>query len=579
MYKEPKQNSNTNENQLKREMKFTQNEHTKTKNYKEIDEFLKSMTKNFMKEETNIESLDKAYYEMVDKNKNEYLNQRKEKKKEEKAIFYDIFIKPKETKIEEIRNKRLIEKKLKEEMNKKKLDNNNETYTLKSSNNKKVKSFFTSKMKGFLDKIKNSEKTKSSNNLFLISGTGSSTDLTHVYKNKPSNAILNYLSYKYLPHHLGTNKANFFNQLIQIKPPEGINAIVASPLIESKGWAPSIPSMQITKSKTTLSDLMLRAKGGIQPGDIPKEAHMAFYLGVMNEEEKNYEEALKFYKKYFLSAKLLQDIYGTELALNRIAVLYSNLYDYEQSLYYNEKHKEITTHNINGFVSYFNSGICLRMIGDIKESLVNFQKALQFSNEESDLEAYILTLSQMSISLLFNGNIEKYNEFSNEFFEKNKILKHPEMEMEMLMLSGFVFNYLKDYEKAYDFYSKGLVFASKIKNEYYKAVCLSNLGTINFFNSIDEEFKEIEEKQEKYYKYGYDESNRFDYKENINKTCRYSEGCSVDENELNEVENEVENEGDDEEEEEGNVINELTENFEEGENENFNENEDENEDN
>ncbi len=79
----------------------------------------------------------------------------------------------------------------------------------------------------------------------------------------------------------------------------------------------------------------MRAKGGIQAGDIPKEAHMAFYLGVLNEEEKNYDEvnkkykkALKFYKKYFLSAKLLQDIYGTELALNRIAVLYSNIYDY-----------------------------------------------------------------------------------------------------------------------------------------------------------------------------------------------------------------------------------------------------------
>ena len=49
-------------------------------------------------------------------------------------------------------------------------------------------------------------------------------------KNKPS-ILFNYLSHKFLPHHLNsnTNKFNFFNQLIQIKPPEGINAIVASP--------------------------------------------------------------------------------------------------------------------------------------------------------------------------------------------------------------------------------------------------------------------------------------------------------------------------------------------------------------
>ncbi len=145
--------------------------------------------------------------------------------------------------------------------------------------------------------------------------------------------MMKFLKEKFIPisndcMNQNTYRKNFFNQLIQIKPPEGINAVVASPLMDSKGWAPSIPSIQIDKSKTNLNDLMMRAKGGIQAGDIPKEAHMAFYLGLMNEEEKKYEEALKFYKKYFLSAKLLQDIYGTELALNRISVIYSNLLDF-----------------------------------------------------------------------------------------------------------------------------------------------------------------------------------------------------------------------------------------------------------
>lgn len=149
----------------------------------------------------------------------------------------------------------------------------------------------------------------------------------------PSENMMSFLREKFIPISRESliqknTKKNFFNQLIQIKPPEGINAVVASPLIDSKGWAPSIPSIQIDKAKTNLNDLMMRAKGGIQAGDIPKEAHMAFYLGLMNEEEKKYEEALKFYKKYFLSAKLLQDIYGTELALNRIAVIYSNLLDF-----------------------------------------------------------------------------------------------------------------------------------------------------------------------------------------------------------------------------------------------------------
>ena len=71
-----------------------------------------------------------------------------------------------------------------------------------------------------------------------------------------------------------TTKKNYFNQLIQIRPPEGINAVVASPLMESKGWAPSIPSVNIDKLNTNLKDLMIRAKGGIKNNDIIKEAHM-----------------------------------------------------------------------------------------------------------------------------------------------------------------------------------------------------------------------------------------------------------------------------------------------------------------
>lgn len=73
---------------------------------------------------------------------------------------------------------------------------------------------------------------------------------------------------------------------------------------------------------------MIRAKNGLQAGDTQKAAHMAYYLAYMNETEKRYEDALKYYKNYFINAKIMQDLYGTEVALNRIAVVYSDIGDY-----------------------------------------------------------------------------------------------------------------------------------------------------------------------------------------------------------------------------------------------------------
>ena len=230
---------------------------------------------------------------------------------------------------------------------------------------------------------------------------------------------------------------------------------------------------------------MIRAKGGIKNNDIIKEAHMAFYLGIMNEEEKKYENALKFYKKYFLSAKLLQDIYGTELALNRIAVLFSNIFDFEQSIYYNEKHKEITTHNLNGFVAYYNCGVCYRVLEDFEESIKNFEKALKMSADENDLESYTLCLAQLAISHIFIGNIESFIEHSHEFSEKNKSLGHIEMDLEMQILSGYIYNYTGDLDVSKDFYKQSLKNSLLCENERYKHVSLCNIGIIEADKDID----------------------------------------------------------------------------------------------
>lgn len=203
-------NKNLGDNLISKELKTLPGDNNDTKDYKEVDNYLKTLTKNFIKiDNNNIESLNKAYYEKIEK-KNSNKNNFKQKniKKEEKAIFYDIFIKPKEDIINEIKEKQAFEKMQKEEDSSNKIKNN-ETI-LKPSYNLKVKSYFSNKMNNFINKVKN----KNNNNSELDN-------------------ILNYLCSKFITYNSESNcKHNFFNQLIQIKPPEGINAIVASPLME-----------------------------------------------------------------------------------------------------------------------------------------------------------------------------------------------------------------------------------------------------------------------------------------------------------------------------------------------------------
>ena len=490
-------------------------------NYTMSEVPLKSVTQKFLKEPLTLETFDKKFRQMNNDNnkKDQDLDSEAPKKKtkhqEGKAIFYDIFIKPKEQKIKEIIDKR--NKKTKAAVTTKQIE---KTYiSNKINSDGKIlgmngqgpqiqfdfRAFTTNKSIEELEALKTETEIKNTTQQKIQTAPQPSKSPQISYKNTEilqksfdiyfqkektiDITLLNiFLHDKYILNKNSpeTTKKNYFNQLIQIRPPEGINAVVASPLMESKGWAPSIPSVNIDKLNTNLKDLMIRAKGGIKNNDIIKEAHMAFYLGIMNEEEKKYESALKFYKKYFLSTKLLQDIYGTELALNRIAVLFSNIFDFEQSIYYNEKHKEITTHNLNGFVAYYNCGICYRVLENFDKSIENFKKALNISEEENDLESYTLCLAQLAICYIFIGDINAFIEHSNEFSEKNKSLGHIEMDLEIQILSGYVYNYKSDLDKAKNFYKSSLQNSLLCENERYKQVSLCNIGIIEADKHIDE---------------------------------------------------------------------------------------------
>ena len=470
---------------------------------------LNSVTQKFLKEPLTLETFDKKFRQMYEDNNKkepevEEPPKKKSKRQEGKAILYDIFIKPKEEKIKEIVDKRaqktkstVTTKQIEKTYISNKINSDGKVLGMNSQGPQiqyDFRAFTTNKpieeielQKTGMD-IKKAEKKseKKFKNIETLQNNFKS-----VFKNEKVIDITllnNFLHDKYILNRNSsdTTKKNYFNQLIQIRPPEGINAVVASPLMESKGWAPSIPSVNIDKLNTNLKDLMIRAKGGIKNNDIIKEAHMAFYLGIMNEEEKKYENALKFYKKYFLSAKLLQDIYGTELALNRIAVLFSNIFDFEQSIYYNEKHKEITTHNLNGFVAYYNCGVCYRVLEDFDKSIENFETALKMSGEENDLESYTLCLAQLAISYIFIGKIEAFIEHSNEFSEKNKSLGHIEMDLEMQILSGYIYNFIGDLDSSKDFYKKSLKNSLICENERYKAVSLCNIGIIEADKDINE---------------------------------------------------------------------------------------------
>lgn len=63
-------NTNLNRAIIKRELKIDDNAN-ENRNFNEVEEYLKTVSKKFMKDPLSIENLDKVYNDMVAKNKND----------------------------------------------------------------------------------------------------------------------------------------------------------------------------------------------------------------------------------------------------------------------------------------------------------------------------------------------------------------------------------------------------------------------------------------------------------------------------------------------------------------------------
>ncbi len=59
---------------------------------------------------------------------------------------------------------------------------------------------------------------------------------------------------------------------------------------------------------------------------------MAFALGNINEDQHNFKISIKFYKRFFFCARILEDPVGASLGLNRLGVMYHKLKSYGKSL-------------------------------------------------------------------------------------------------------------------------------------------------------------------------------------------------------------------------------------------------------
>mmetsp|Transcript_20124 Transcript_20124/g.17243 ORF Transcript_20124/g.17243 Transcript_20124/m.17243 type:complete len:131 (+) Transcript_20124:1091-1483(+) len=129
----------------------------------------------------------------------------------------------------------------------------------------------------------------------------------------------------------------------------------------------------------------------MQVGDVQKEAHLTFYLGMVHESKKEFKLAIRSYRRFLSCAQNMEDKIGVALGMNRIGVNYFNLNRFEKALEFHLKNVELSDRE-NSFAAFYNLGINYRSLGKYEEALDYFRRSLEWARDFRDVESECLSL-------------------------------------------------------------------------------------------------------------------------------------------------------------------------------------------
>ena len=128
--------------------------------------------------------------------------------------------------------------------------------------------------------------------------------------------------------------------------------------------------------------------------------------------------------------------------------------------------------------SLYEKGKKHRTESNIKKSKEAFNEAIQIADENNLIEYKIKCLRQLSITELYNENLQEFFKLNKIALKLAKRINHNKEQARCLNNIGFYYSKINNYENAITYFTKALDQFHKIKDSIEISNCLNNIGII-----------------------------------------------------------------------------------------------------
>ena len=128
--------------------------------------------------------------------------------------------------------------------------------------------------------------------------------------------------------------------------------------------------------------------------------------------------------------------------------------------------------------SLYEKGKKHRTESNIKKSKEAFNEAIQIADENNLIDYKIKCLRQLSITELYNENLQEFFKLNKIALKLAKRINHNKEQARCLNNIGFYYSKINNYENAITYFTKALDQFHKIKDSIEISNCLNNIGII-----------------------------------------------------------------------------------------------------
>lgn len=233
----------------------------------------------------------------------------------------------------------------------------------------------------------------------------------------------------------------------------------------------------------------LSKKNGYSKGTV----RSALYLGIINSQISNWDEALKYlYEAEKDAENKYPDVY--ENALTNIAIVYGNTQNHEKSLMiYSQIRDFLTTKKNVKYVdwvkNYINTGKTYYNMGKFSDAIIWNQKALDISLKEGFLYGQAIAYTALSADFLEMYQLDSALYYGNKALELSHKNQFDRLKLAALQNVGSVYLYDKKYAVGIPYFEKAAALARKTQDLYSHAENLKLLSAT--YDSLNNHAKAI----------------------------------------------------------------------------------------